>query len=94
MPIRSFACADTQQFFDGSKIKQFEPFESVAMRKLAMLDAAKTLGELRIPPANRLEALKGNRARQHSIRINDQFRICFTWTEAGPAWVEICDYHR
>lgn len=93
MSIQSFRCADTETLFNGQKIKRFEQFEKVAMRKLAMLDAAKELGELRIPPANRLEALKGDRAGQHSIRINDQYRVCFVWTDAGPTQVEICDYH-
>lgn len=67
--------------------------EAVAARKLAMLDAAKTLDFMRSPPGNRLEALKGNRAGQRSIRINDQWRVCFVWTEAGPSDVEIVDYH-
>lgn len=93
MSIQSFRCGDSESLFNGKRIKQFESFESVAMRKLAMLEAAKTLSELRIPPANRLEALKGGRAGQHSIRINDQLRVCFIWTDAGPAEVEICDYH-
>jgi len=75
------------------RVARFVNFESVAMRKLAMLDAAGVLYDLRIPPANRLEALKGARAGQHSIRINDQFRICFVWTGAGPSRVEIVDYH-
>jgi len=65
----------------------------VAVRKVAMLQAARLLDDLRAPPANRLEALKGDRAGQHSIRINDQRRICFTWTENGPTDVEIVDYH-
>ena len=65
----------------------------VAVRKVAMLDAANVLEDLRAPPANRLEALKGNRAGQHSIRINNQWRICFVWTERGPEEVEIVDYH-
>jgi proteic killer suppression protein len=65
----------------------------VAVRKVAMLEAAHVLDDLRIPPANRLEALKGDRAGQHSIRINDQWRICFVWTERGPEDVEITDYH-
>ena len=65
----------------------------VAVRKVAMLEAASVLEDLRAPPANRLEALKGNRAGQHSIRINSQWRICFVWTERGPEEVEIVDYH-
>jgi proteic killer suppression protein len=65
----------------------------VARRKLGMLDAARTLNALRVPPANRLEALKRNRKGQHSIRINDQWRVCFRWTEFGPEDVEIVDYH-
>lgn len=63
------------------------------MRRLAMLNRAARLGDLRVPPGNQLEALRGDRAGQHSIRINDQFRICFVWTAAGPADVEIVDYH-
>ncbi len=65
----------------------------IAVRKVAMLEAAKALDDLRVPPANRLEALKGDRAGQHSIRINDQWRICFNWTDSGPENVEIVDYH-
>lgn len=65
----------------------------MALRKLVILDAAVALDELRVPPGNRLEALKGNRAGQHSIRINDQWRICFTWTDSGPEDVQIVDYH-
>ena len=67
--------------------------ERVALRKLAMLDAAEVLDDLRIPPGNRLEALQGNRAGQHSIRVNQRWRICFIWTPAGPEDVEIVDYH-
>lgn len=67
--------------------------ERVALRKLVMLDAAEILEDLRVPPGNRLEALRGDRAGQHSIRINQQWRICFTWTDGGPAAVEIVDYH-
>lgn len=70
----------------------FDPVRS-AQRKLAILNAAIALGELRIPPGNRLEELKGDRAGQHSIRINDQWRVCFIWTDAGPEAVEIVDYH-
>jgi proteic killer suppression protein len=67
--------------------------ETVAMRKLAMLNRAVTLDDLRVPPGNRLEALKGGRAGQYSIRVNDQFRVCFLWTSEGPRNVEIVDYH-
>lgn len=93
MSIQSFRCAETESLFNGSTIKKFDYFQRVAMRKLAMLDAAKVLKDLRIPPANRLEPLRGNREGQHSIRVNDQFRVCFIWTDTGPIAVEICDYH-
>lgn len=72
---------------------RFTNLQAVAERKLQMLDSANTLDFLRSPPGNRLEALKGNRAGQHSIRINDQWRVCFVWTEEGPEQVEIVDYH-
>lgn len=93
MAIQSFACKRTSTLFQGTRVRGFSAIESVAMRKLAMLHRAATLDDLRIPPANRLEALRGNRRGQHSIRINDQFRICFVWTDAGPEAVEIVDYH-
>ncbi len=91
--IQSFACADTERLFRRMRVARFASFESVARRKLDQLNAAATLSFLRAPPGNRLEALKGNRAGQHSIRINDQFRVCFVWTAEGPANVEIVDYH-
>lgn len=75
------------------KVKRFGAFEAVARRKLAMLDAAAALRDLATPPGNRLEALKDDRAGQHSIRINSQFRVCFVWTDDGPKDVEIVDYH-
>jgi len=93
MAIRSFKCADTQAMFGGRRISRFVNIESVAMRKLAMLNRAGGLHDLRVPPGNRLEALKGDRAGQHSIRVNDQYRVCFVWTAEGPKDVEIVDYH-
>ena len=91
--IRSLRCRDTQALFEGGHPKRFRAIETVATRKLAMLDAAKTLYFMRSPPGNRLEALKGDRAGQWSVRINDQWRVCFVWTDAGPGEVEIVDYH-
>ena len=79
--------------FGGSRVARFANIQSVAMRKLAMLNQAGRLDDLRVPPGNRLEALTGDRAGQHSIRVNDQFRVCFRWTDAGPEDVEIVDYH-
>ena len=91
--IRSFRCADTQELFETGKSKRFSGILIVATRKLAQLDAAHTLEFLRSPPGNRLEALRGNREGQYSIRVNDQFRLCFRWTAEGPEDVEIVDYH-
>ena len=93
MSIQSFKCADTQGLFGGKRVKRFINIESVAMRKLAMLNRAGKLDDLRVPPGNRLEALKGARAGQHSIRVNDRFRVCFVWTAEGPKDVEIVDHH-
>lgn len=91
--IQSFKCRDTQSLYEGKHPRRFKAFERVAVRKLTQMDAAMTLDFLRAPPGNRLEALKGNRRGQHSIRINDQYRICFVWTDSGPTHVEIVDYH-
>jgi proteic killer suppression protein len=91
--IRSFRSADTRALFETGKCKQFSGIAKVATRKLAQLDAAHTIEFLRAPPGNRLEALQGGRAGQYSIRINDQFRLCFRWTAAGAEDVEIVDYH-
>jgi proteic killer suppression protein len=91
--IDGFKCADTQRLWEGKTVKRFVGIADTALRKLDMLEAANALNDLRSPPGNRLEALKGNRKGQHSIRINDQWRICFVWTPAGPSNVEIVDYH-
>ncbi len=93
MPIRSFRCTETEKFFDGKRVRRFVNIEAVAMRKLAMLNRAGRLDDLKVPPGNRLEALRGDRIGQYSIRINDQFRICFVWTASGPEEIEIVDYH-
>lgn len=91
--IRSFRCKDTQTLFETGRNRRWAAISTVVTRKLAQLDAAETLEFLRAPPGNRLEELKGDRAGQYSIRINDQYRICFRWTEQGPDGVEIVDYH-
>jgi toxin HigB-1 len=93
MPIQSFADRDTEELFTTGKSRRFANMKAAAERKLQMLDCAATLDFLRSPPGNRLEALAGDRAGQHSIRINEQWRLCFVWTEKGPERVEICDYH-
>lgn len=90
--IKTFRCADTESLFNGARVRRFVNIESVARRKLEMVAAAKKLEDLRSPPGNQLEALKGNRAGQHSIRVNDQFRVCFRWND-GAENVEIVDYH-
>lgn len=91
--IISFRDADTEALARGHRVKRFVNIEVVARRKLRQLGIAGRLDDLRIPPGNRLEPLKGDRAGQYSIRINDQFRICFRWTAAGAEDVEIVDYH-
>ena len=91
--IISFRDSDTEALAGGKRVRRFVAFESVARRKLRQLQIAGRLEDLRVPPGNRLESLKGDRAGQHSIRINDQYRICFVWTAAGPEDVEIVDYH-
>lgn len=91
--IVSFKSADTERLARGQRVKRFESFEAVARRKLRQLEIAGRLEDLRVPPGNHLEALKGGRTGQHSIRINDTFRVCFRWTSAGAEDVEIVDYH-
>jgi proteic killer suppression protein len=93
MAIQSFACHDTEDLYETETNKRFGNIAAVALRKLDYLNSAAALSDLRSPPGNKLEALKRDRVGQHSIRINDQWRICFVWTAAGPAHVEICDYH-
>ncbi len=91
--IRSFADKDTKRLFETGQNRKFASFARVAIRKLTQLDIVVTLEDLRIPPGNRLEALVGDREGQHSIRINDQYRVCFRWETDGPYDVEIVDYH-
>lgn len=91
--IKTFKCADTKALSKGQRIKRFVNLENVARRKRRQSEVAGQLGDLRVPPGNRLEALRGDRAGQHSIRVNDQFRVCFRWTEGGAEDVEIVDYH-
>ena len=92
--IKSFRDRDTERLFGRERVKGFGPdVQKVALRKLRMLDAASALEDLRVPPANRLEKLKGDREGQHSIRINKQFRMCFRWRSGHAHEVEIVDYH-
>jgi len=92
--IRNFRSKDAEAIWRGETARRLPvEIQQTARRKLRMLNSARNLNDLRVPPANRLEALKRDRKGQHAIRINDQWRICFTWTEAGPANVEIVDYH-
>ena len=91
--IRSFKCRDTEALFRDQTVLRFQAIERAGRRKLLYLHAAKRLEDLRVPPGNRLEALKGNRAGQHSIRINGQWRLCFFWQHSEAHGVEIVDYH-
>ncbi|MFH1116312.1 MAG: type II toxin-antitoxin system RelE/ParE family toxin [Pseudomonadota bacterium] len=92
--IKSFSDKDTERLFNREPVKRFREIERAARRKLEMLDAAEVMDNLRYPPGNRLEALKGNRRGSHSMRINDQYRVCFVWGDDNNAYdVEVCDYH-
>lgn len=91
--IRSYRCSDTADLARGRRVRRFVNIERVALRKLRQLQIAARLDDLRVPPGNRLERLRGDRRGQHSIRINDQFRICFRWSDGGADDVEIVDYH-
>ena len=91
--INSFGSAETEALARGERVRRFVNIASVARRKLRQLEVSARLDDLRVPPGNRLEALKGDRAGQYSIRINDQWRVCFRWTAAGAEDVEIVDYH-
>ena len=91
--IVGFKSKATERFWHGEFVKTYSAFADAALIKLDYLAAARDLADLRIPPGNRLEALKGDRKGQHSIRVNDQWRICFVWTANGPDRVEIVDYH-
>ena len=91
--IIHFACAETKALFEQRRVPRFANIQTVALRKLAQLNAAVSLDFLRVPPGNRLEMLQGKRAGQHSILINDQWRICFTWSQGRVSDVEIVDYH-
>ena len=91
--IRSFRSRDTKDLFQDRDVPRFQSFERVARRKLLLLHRSASLQDLRVPPGNRLEALKGKRKGEHSIRVNDQWRICFVWREADAFEVEIVDYH-
>lgn len=93
MAIKDFKCKETQSLFEGKRVRKWVNIERPALRKLAQLDWSAVLEDLRIPPGNHLEALRGNRAGQHSIRINEQWRVCFVWTSDGAKSVEIVDYH-
>jgi proteic killer suppression protein len=92
--IRSFGCKETERVWRGEVSRRFpQGMQNIARRKLRMLNNAQNLADLRVPPGNRLEALKGNRRGQYSIRINEQWRVCFRWSQSDALDVEIVDYH-
>jgi toxin HigB-1 len=91
--IRSFRDRDTQSLWERSRVVRFQIFESIARRKLVMLNNAKALADLRSPPGNKLEALRGSRSGQYSIRVNQKYRVCFVWRDGDAYDVEITDYH-
>jgi proteic killer suppression protein len=92
--IQSFADEPTRKVWDREQVRHFGPdLQRMAQKKLRLLNAAETINDMRIPPGNRLEKLTGDREGQYSIRINDQYRICFVWTTAGPTDVQVVDYH-
>ena len=91
--IRSFRCKDTERLFQRETVRRFRAIETAARRKLEMLEVAQNLQDLKVPPGNRLEALRGDRKGQHSIRINDQMRVCFVWRDGAAEDVEIVEYH-
>jgi len=92
--IKTFACVETEKLFRSHSVNRFKNIERVARRKLMMIHAATLLETLKVPPGNRLETLSGNRKGQHSIRINEQWRVCFKWAVDGVYDVEIVDYHQ
>lgn len=91
--IKSFRCKDTEKLFNDSPVRRFQSIERIARRKLEILESAESLNDLRSPPGNRLESLKGDRGGQYSVRINDRWRIVFKWKDGNPTDVEIVDYH-